>query len=144
MMWLMIQTWNKIDSQGREEEPEMVRSATATYRQNNDVFLQFIMEMIKYDPHNAKSQISLVEIYSAFKSWFSESYPGIQAPTREEMKDDICNKWGELNASHRWKGYRLKTLDDLENEGQVLVFREEDLNVSDISECEGDDEVVVN
>jgi phage/plasmid-associated DNA primase len=129
MMWLMVQKWYKIDAFGREEEPELVKSATAEYRKNNDIFLQFIMERLIRDPYNEKAQLSVVELYNAFKTWFTDSYPNLmnQMPSKEELKEDFVNKWGELSQNHKWKGYRIRTLEDDEREGAVLVLRENDL-----------------
>jgi P4 family phage/plasmid primase-like protien len=127
-MWIMWQTYKRIQTEGRMPEPEKVRDATSTYRKNNDVFLQFIGERIIHEPRNKKALLSVVELYSAFKSWFGDSYPNLhhQIPSKEDMKEELVRKWGELNAAHKWKGYRIRTLEDDEKDGKTLILRETD------------------
>lgn len=131
-MWMMFDTFRKISKEGRMNEPEKVRSATAMYRKQNDVFLQFIMEKIVYDPENEKALMSVVETYNSFKSWFDDSYPNLhsQIPSKEDLRDELTKKWGDLTSSHKWKGYRLRTSEDDEKEGKVIIIREEDLDMN--------------
>jgi P4 family phage/plasmid primase-like protien len=128
-MWMMFETHKKILKDGRMDEPEKVKSATAIYRQQNDVFLQFIMEKIVCDPKNEKAQMSVVETYNSFKTWFDDSYPNLhfQIPSKEELREEMTKKWGELSPNYKWKGYRLRTSEDDEREGKVIIIREEDL-----------------
>lgn len=129
-MWMMFDTFKKILKDGRMTEPEKVRSATAMYRKQNDVFLQFIMEKIVFDPENEKALMSVVETYNSFKTWFDDSYPNLhsQIPSKEDLRDELTKKWGDLTMSHKWKGYRLRTAEDDEKEGKAIIIREEDLD----------------
>lgn len=135
-MWMMWETYKRISKEGRMPEPEKVREATSIYRRNNDVFLQFISEKIIGDSSD-KALMSVIEAYNAFKSWFNDSYPNLhsQIPSKEDMKDELVLKWGELNKCHKWKGYRLRTAEDDEKEGLAIIIREEDL-VEDYSDDE--------
>ncbi len=130
LIWMMFETYKRITKEGRMIEPEKVRDATLTYRKNNDVFLQFITEKIIKDPSNDKAYMSVVELYNSFKSWFNDSYPNLhgQIPSKEDMKDEIIRKWGELSSNHKWKGYRLRTQEDDELEGKIIILRENDLD----------------
>lgn len=129
-MWIMFETWKRILKEGRMKEPEKVRAATAIYRKQNDVFLQFIAEKIIHDPENEKALMSVVETYNSFKTWFNDSYPNLhsQIPSKEDLKDELTIKWGELTAGYKWKGYRLRTAEDDEKEGKAIIIREEDLD----------------
>ena len=129
-MWMMFETYKRILREGRMPEPEKVREATAIYRKNNDVFLQFISEKIIEEPDNEKASISVIEVYNSFKSWFNDSYPNLHhsIPSKEDMKKELIRKWGELSKSHKWQGYRLRTLEDDERDGNVIVLRDNDFS----------------
>lgn len=140
-MWLMFETYKRILKEGRMPEPEKVREATAIYRKNNDIFLQFISEKIIEDHDDTRAYMSVSEVYNSFKTWFNDSYPNLhhQVPSKEDMKNELVRKWGELGKGHKWKGYRLRTIDDDEKEGKALVLREDDLLEEDgEEECENE------
>jgi P4 family phage/plasmid primase-like protien len=143
-MWMMFETYKKIKAEGRMPEPEKVRNATSIYRKNNDIFLHFILERIVVDKEDEKATMSVVETYNAFKTWFEDSYPNIKnkMPSKEDMKVDLIHKWGDLSKSHKWVGYRLRTLEDDERDGNVIVFRDEDLNKTDEVKEEKEMEVI--
>lgn len=128
-MWLMWEHYKRVEKEGRMTEPEKVREATSTYRKNNDVFLQFISEKIVVESENEKAIMSVVETYNSFKSWFNDSYPNLHhsIPSKDDMKHDLIRKWGELNKSHKWVGYRIRTAEDDEKDGKAIIIREEDL-----------------
>lgn len=132
-MWLLWEMYKQIAKDGRMPEPDKVREATSLYRRNNDVFLQFIEERIVEDD-NEKAVMSVTEVYSSFKTWFHESYPNTQVPTKEDMKEDLITRWGNLSRSHKWNGYRLRTTEDDEREGKAIIIREEDLLNEDSNE----------
>ena len=129
IMWIMWENYKRIKREGRMPEPEKVREATSIYKRNNDVFLLFINERIVEEHNNAKAVMSVVETYNAFKTWFNDSYPNLhsQIPSKEDMKEALSKKWGELNKASKWKGYRLRTAEDDEKDGTAIIIREEDL-----------------
>ena len=141
-IWMMFETWKRLQKDDRMKEPEKVRNATALYRKQNDVFLQFISEKIVYEPENEKALMSVVETYNSFKTWFNDSYPNLhsQIPSKEDMRDELIKKWGDLTKSHKWKGYRLRTLEDDEKDGNAIIIREEDLDGSIYEEKENIEE----
>jgi P4 family phage/plasmid primase-like protien len=126
--WMIFEKFKQMKLKGRMPEPEKVRNATAIYRRNNDVFLQFITERIMAEPSNKEATMTVAEAYNAFKTWFEDSYPNLRSkvPNKSELKEDLINKWGEL-VKGKWIGYRIRTLEDDEREGNILVLREEDL-----------------
>ena len=128
-MWMMWETWKRISKDGRMKEPEKVVSATAMYRKQNDIFLQFIAEKIIFDPDNEKAMLSVPEAYNSFKTWFTDSYPNLHGkmPNKEMMRDELIRKWGDLSSRQKWAGYRLRTMEDDEREGKAIIIREEDL-----------------
>ncbi len=123
-------------------DPENVLNATAIYRQNNDIFLQFINEMIIEDHNNTKASMTLQEIYVLFSSWHKEAFPAYKLPIRNELRDDLIRKWGPMSGN-KWMGYRMRTRRDDENDNKIVVIREDDF-VNDgnyeINIKDGDDE----
>jgi P4 family phage/plasmid primase-like protien len=132
-MWIMWDNYKRILKDGRMPEPDKVHEATSTYRRNNDVFLQYIAEKIIEDHDNPKAVMSIVETYNSFKVWFGDSYPNLHhsIPSKEDMREELIAKWGELNKSHRWTGYRIRTTEDDEKEGKAIILREDDLAEDD-------------
>jgi P4 family phage/plasmid primase-like protien len=89
-------------------EPEKVRQATDMYRQQNDVYEQFVNENIIQED---KAQISLIELYAVFKDWYKEGFPNNVLPIKNDIADYFSKLWGNPERSV-WKGYRVKTLKD--------------------------------
>lgn len=135
-MWIMLESYKRVLKEGRMPIPEKVSEATNIYRRNNDVFLQFIEERIVEEADNEKCCMSIVEVYTAFKTWFNDSYPNLHGriPSKEDMKNELIKKWGDLTKSHKWRGYRLRTLEDDEKDGRAIVIRDEDLAPNDEEE----------
>ena len=119
--WLLIEHRKHIV---RRVEPEKVKLATAQYRIKNDIYRQFIEECIKEDP---TSNISMVELYSQFKEWFKDSLPNHSVPIKNEVKEYFIKLWGETIPGYKWEGYRIRSLQDEINSGDVVVLEEEDL-----------------
>lgn len=105
-------------------EPEKVRSATKAYRQRNDVYRQFIEECIK---EAADASLSLSELYSQLKDWLKESIPGHKAPKKDDVKQYFIKAWGEMDSGLKWKGFRIKNLQDEIAAGNAFLLTESDL-----------------
>jgi phage/plasmid-associated DNA primase len=104
-------------------EPEKVRIATETYRKQNDSYRQFVDECIMNAPN---SYLSLIEIYQQFKDWFKEGFPGQSLPVKNQVKEYFTKLWGEPD-NLKWKGYKIKTIDDEIQTGVALVLDDGDL-----------------
>ena len=104
-------------------EPEKVRIATETYRKQNDSYRQFVDECIMTAPN---SILTLIEIYQQFKDWFKEGFPGQSLPVKNQVKEYFIKLWGEPD-NLKWRGYRIKTIDDEIETGVALVLNDEDL-----------------
>lgn len=105
-------------------EPPKVLSATAMYRKQNDIYRQFIEECITEDD---TKYISLIEIYAQFKEWFKEGFPAQTVPIKNEVKEYFERIWGEPEPGVKWQGYRIRTLQDGIENGNIIVMGEEDL-----------------
>ena len=119
--WLLLQHRMTIKDR---VEPDKVRAATAMYRKQNDLYRQFIEESIIED---SKSYVSIVELYSHFKEWFKDSLPNQTLPIKNEVEDYFTKMWDEPLKGKRWKGYRIRTLQDDIELGDAVVLNDSDL-----------------
>jgi len=117
--WYLLE-WRKQISV--RKEPEKVREATAAYRRQNDIYRQFIEECIIEDD----SILSITEMYAHFKEWFKEGWPNMSLPIKNEVKEYFEKLWGELGTGSKWKGYRIRTLQDDINDGEVVIMGDDD------------------
>jgi len=109
----------------KRTEPEKVLAATANYKRKNDIYRQFVEEIIIEDEG---SVITLIELYSNFKEWFKDSMPNHSIPVKTEVKEYFAKSWGEMSRGGKWSGYRTRTLqDDLEN-GVAIELTDDDLD----------------
>jgi len=105
-------------------EPEKVRVATAIYRKENDIYRQFIEECIAED---TDKKLSLTELYCQFKEWFRDSLPNHTLPIKNEVEEYFSRIWDEPDKGKKWKGYRIRTLQDDIEEGDAIVLNDNDL-----------------
>ena len=105
-------------------EPEKVRIATAGYRKENDIYRQFIEECIAEDPDKT---LSLTELYTQFKDWFRDSLPHHNLPIKNEVEEYFIRVWDEPAKGKKWKGYRIRTLQDDIEDGDAVILDDDDL-----------------
>ena len=105
-------------------EPEKVRMATAVYRKQNDIYRQFIEECVVEEKDRI---LSLTELYSQFKEWFRDSLPHHQLPIKNSVEEYFCKVWDDPEKGKKWKGYRIRTLQDDIADGEVIILDESDL-----------------
>jgi phage/plasmid-associated DNA primase len=118
--WYLLEWRKKVNVRF---EPEKVREATAVYRRQNDIYRQFIEECIIEDD----CVITITEIYAQFKEWFKEGFPNMSLPIKNEVKDYFDKLWGEAESGGRWSGFRIRTLQDDLNSGDVVILEQTDL-----------------
>ena len=92
----------------KRTEPAKVLAATANYKRKNDIYRQFVEEIIIEDEGQA---ISVIELYSQFKEWFKDSMPNHCVPVKNEVKEYFVKSWGDVKRG-KWIGYRVRTLQD--------------------------------
>ena len=67
----------------------------------------------------------LVELYSQFKEWFKDSLPNHSVPIKNDIKEYFMKLWGMPEKGYKWKGYRIRTLqDDLINEDSIINIQD--------------------
>ena len=119
--WVLLQHRKQIK---KRTEPEKVLLATANYKRKNDIYRQFVEEIIIEDDG---SIITLIELYSQFKEWFKDSMPNHSVPVKNEVKEYFVKSWGEMARGGKWSGYRVRTLqDDLDN-GIAIELDDDDI-----------------
>lgn len=104
-------------------EPDKVKSATNAYRQKNDIYRQFIEECVKED---ATAVLSLAELYAQIKDWFKDGMPGQKQPKKDDVKQYFVKAWGDMEVGMKWRGYRLRTLQDDIDAGDVMLLEDSD------------------
>lgn len=95
-------------------EPKEVNAATNIYRKSNDFYMQFIDEKIKHTG-NKKETISLTSVFTLFKDWYRDSYPGRKIPNRQQVKEALDKKLGDP-VKGVWKGYVIYNPDEEKGE----------------------------
>ena len=119
--WYLLQWRQKISVR---IEPAKVREATAVYRRQNDIYRQFIEESIIEDKN---SSLTITEMYAQFKEWFKEGWPNMSLPIKNEVKEYFDRLWGDAERGVKWIGYRIRTLQDDVDSGEVIILQEDDL-----------------
>lgn len=144
-MWVLMQEYKKICKERvRKPDPDVVMQATMVYRENNDIFYQFVNEKYIVDKKE-KEEITLTQVYEMFKTWFRESFPNLKVPTKNELKEDLSIRWKELMLKNgKFKCIREKSLydkdDEKKNEDDDKDEDEDDIeSLLDSSEDEKDD-----
>ena len=105
-------------------EPEKVKEATAMYRRQNDLYRQFIEECIA---ESDSSSLALQELYTYFKDWFKEGWPNMSLPIKNHIRAYFEKLWGKPGRGCRWKGYKIRTLEEEMASGNAVVMSPDDL-----------------
>ena len=92
-LWLLIKEYEAF-GESDLYEPTEVTCATDVYHKNNDFYLQFFDERIQ-ETNNKKDYITLTVIYTLFKEWYRDSYPGCKIPSRGMVKESMEKKLGK-------------------------------------------------
>lgn len=105
--YLFHHYYNEYKTQGNVE-PHEVKMATNNYRQENDLFFQYIKERIIKNP---LSILKISEGYGDFKYWFKEAGLDAKIPSNKEFKKYFEKKFGQYG-SHAsktagWKGIAI-------------------------------------
>lgn len=104
-LWIITQYYSYYIKEGLDDPP-IVIEATKAYWNNNDFYSQFIKDTIEIVP-NENVRVTLTELYSKFKVWFSNSFPGIKIPERPIFQNEIISKLGKLR-NNSWYGIQIK------------------------------------
>lgn len=99
--------------------PSKVMKATSVYRQQNDIYKQYIEECIVDD--ETCNPLSLSELYISFKEWYKDGFPGSTLPFKNEVKEYFEIAWGPPTRGNKWAHRRIKTERE-EEEGSIMLM----------------------
>lgn len=109
-------------------DPAKVLMATQKYQCRSDFYSQFRDEILVEDN---KGTITVTELYNAFKVWFKESLPGQNIPIKNDVKDSMSDRIGNI-INNKWTGWRIKTINDEIERGEAIVITKKDVKASDM------------
>lgn len=110
-LWIMTQYYPFYCREGLVD-PEIVTQTTEEYWKNNDVYAQFtadsIQEVFTDNGHrDAASRVTLTEVYSEFKAWFKDAFPGNKVPERSVVRTELSSRWGRMQQGNAWHGISI-------------------------------------
>jgi P4 family phage/plasmid primase-like protien len=91
------------------KEPREIEMKTTDYRQENDMFFQYIKDRVD---KKADGILKISEAYGDFKYWFKDSGIDMKIPSNKEFKTYFDRKFGSYgnhrNGNAGWKGITIK------------------------------------
>lgn len=121
--YLLTHRKNNINK--KRETPRAVLEATDRYKRRCDIYDQYVEERIVKDQN---SKISITSLYADFKVWFKENVPNQGLSIKNEVKEHFEKKWGDYEKGCKWKGYRLKRIQEEIDDGDVMELTLDDMN----------------
>jgi P4 family phage/plasmid primase-like protien len=121
LMWWLIQVLKDMGKKGPSAIPKRVTEETEKYRRNNDAVLQFVKDSVMEVADHSKG-VNLTEVYAAFKVWFSDNFPNMKVPSKNDLKEDLSSKWGPPIGS-TWPGWKMRGTRDLVESGDATVVK---------------------
>lgn len=110
----------------KREIPRAVLEATDRYKRRCDIYDQYVDERIIKD---ANAKLSITSLYADFKIWFKENVPNQGLSIKNEVKEHFEKKWGQYEKGVKWRGYRLKRVQEEIEDGDVMELTNDDMNV---------------
>ena len=113
-LWIMAQYYPHYSTEGLTD-PAIVTETTEAYWRDNDVYAQFAADTIQEvysdaGDRDAGARVTLSEIYSEFKVWFRDAFPGTKPPERSIVRTELSSRWGRMHGN-AWHGIRIMTND---------------------------------
>lgn len=91
---VILLEYYKIYKEKGIKEPKEILDETNQYRNRNNIFRQFIDMNIQ----EGDECITLDELYTTFKIWYSEDYPNRKIPVKKELSNFlVCNFGNKFN-----------------------------------------------
>lgn len=101
--------------------PQKVREATERYQQQNNMYLQFVQEVLIED---VNARISVEELFALYAEWFRKGFPGYSLVKRSTVREYFDSLW-EPCVRNKWRGWRQRTIHDDIESGDAIVLDEE-------------------
>lgn len=97
------------------QEPDEVKVATESYKKNNDLIGQYIMERLEKDD-TCRDKILISKVYQDFKSWALQVVSKSKIPDRNQFRANMERIFGVYPLNGRgWQGIRYKSIGGGEN-----------------------------
>lgn len=100
LAWFLISKW-KTCNRLEKFIPEKVSAATDGYKRKNDLYRQFMDECV-FTLQGSK--LTPFVLYSNFKDWYREEYPGQNIPNKSSVVTKFVSLWGPLLENKYWLG----------------------------------------
>ncbi len=108
-------------------EPAKVRAATDMYKKQNDIYKQFMDEMLV----QAKDKyISLSDLYTQFKEWWRDGMPGSAVPVKSDVEEYFTKAWGDAENGKKWKGWGVRVIERIPIAEEFLAPDGKDESIS--------------
>ena len=123
-MWMLVETYKRIQYHGLSSFPEKVLQANNKYQLDNDVYYQFFVEKLIMEE---KASISTKDLYDVFTMWFKKAQNYRTLPSKTDLVDELNgNRKYHLSEPIRgkWHGLRERTPEDDMKED--IIAKEED------------------
>ena len=126
-IWLLLNKYYRIYKEGDKssgispglKEPKEVKLCTNNYRVINDVYAEFIDENIEEYP---KSNLTIMEVFNVFKSWYKDTYGDIKCPAKKELKTYMDKKYGiSEKGKGIFRGIKFINISDSEDEDEMII-----------------------
>lgn len=109
-LWIMTQYFPYYVKEGLPD-PEIVTETTEKYWRENDVYAQFAADVVQdvytsAGDRDSNAKVTLSEIYTEFKTWFRDSFPGTKVPSRSDVRAELSSRWGRMHGTS-WHGIRI-------------------------------------
>jgi phage/plasmid-associated DNA primase len=113
-LWIMSEYYTYYSLEGLPD-PAIVTETTEAYWRDNDVYAQFAADTIQElyteaGDRDAGARVTLSEIYSEFKTWFRDAFPGTKVPERAVVRAELTSRWGHMQGN-AWHGIRIMASD---------------------------------
>jgi phage/plasmid-associated DNA primase len=109
-LWIMTEYYPRYAVE-KLIDPPIVTETTEAYWRDNDVYAQFASDTIQevYTPagdRDTSARATLSTVYSEFKLWFKDAFPGTKPPERSLVRSELSKRWGKLNGN-AWHGIQI-------------------------------------
>lgn len=113
-LWIMSQYYPYYSTQGLADPP-IVTETTEAYWRDNDVYAQFAADTIQEvyteaGDRDGSARVTLSEVYTEFKLWFRDAFPGTKVPERTIVRGELSTRWGRMQGN-AWHGIRIMASD---------------------------------
>jgi P4 family phage/plasmid primase-like protien len=113
-LWHLIKHYYPKHRNGTVIEPAKVLDATNKWRQESDIYLEYLDENI-IKTHNKTDFLSIDVIYNGFKFWYKESYSANGCPNKKELRAYMEKHDYDIKKGHVC-GVKSSNDDDIEDE----------------------------